>query len=127
MVIGVIFDFKENTKYFFSCQSNWEVMNDLHQMDICTGPASTIDLSIPGICEGYLMKRRKYPLKGWHKVSPEYLSKLSSVFFLIFFKEMRKLCRKITELLCLSQTKKCVKKIVFLNFLAVVLFSGTSC
>uniref|UniRef100_A0A665UC11 Oxysterol-binding protein n=1 Tax=Echeneis naucrates TaxID=173247 RepID=A0A665UC11_ECHNA len=23
--------------------------------------------AIPGICEGYLMKRRKYPLKGWHK------------------------------------------------------------
>ncbi|TWW69377.1 Oxysterol-binding protein-related protein 6 [Takifugu flavidus] len=47
--------------------NNWEVMNDLHQMDICTGPGSSIDLSIPGICEGYLMKRRKYPLKGWHK------------------------------------------------------------
>uniref|UniRef100_A0A674NEI6 Oxysterol-binding protein n=1 Tax=Takifugu rubripes TaxID=31033 RepID=A0A674NEI6_TAKRU len=42
-------------------------MNDLHQVDICTGPGSSIDLSIPGICEGYLMKRRKYPLKGWHK------------------------------------------------------------
>uniref|UniRef100_A0A3Q4GPR5 Oxysterol-binding protein-related protein 6-like n=1 Tax=Neolamprologus brichardi TaxID=32507 RepID=A0A3Q4GPR5_NEOBR len=24
-------------------------------------------VNIPGICEGYLMKRRKYPLKGWHK------------------------------------------------------------
>eukprot|EP00066_Takifugu_rubripes_P012587 XP_011601853.1 PREDICTED: oxysterol-binding protein-related protein 7-like isoform X3 [Takifugu rubripes] len=47
--------------------NNWEVMNDLHQVDICTGPGSSIDLSIPGICEGYLMKRRKYPLKGWHK------------------------------------------------------------
>uniref|UniRef100_A0A8C6LYT6 Oxysterol-binding protein n=1 Tax=Nothobranchius furzeri TaxID=105023 RepID=A0A8C6LYT6_NOTFU len=22
----------------------------------------------PGICEGYLLKRRKWPLKGWHKV-----------------------------------------------------------
>uniref|UniRef100_A0A669E8Y8 Oxysterol-binding protein n=1 Tax=Oreochromis niloticus TaxID=8128 RepID=A0A669E8Y8_ORENI len=30
-------------------------------------PGSSGDLSIPGICEGYLMKRRKYPLKGWHK------------------------------------------------------------
>uniref|UniRef100_A0A4W5PPG9 Oxysterol-binding protein n=1 Tax=Hucho hucho TaxID=62062 RepID=A0A4W5PPG9_9TELE len=25
------------------------------------------DLTIPGICEGYLLKRRKWPLKGWHK------------------------------------------------------------
>uniref|UniRef100_A0A4W6C8C9 Oxysterol-binding protein n=1 Tax=Lates calcarifer TaxID=8187 RepID=A0A4W6C8C9_LATCA len=36
-------------------------------MDMCSVPGSTMDLSIPGICEGYLMKRRKYPLKGWHK------------------------------------------------------------
>nr|XP_015824764.2 oxysterol-binding protein-related protein 7 isoform X2 [Nothobranchius furzeri] len=41
---------------------NWEVMNDASSV---TG--SSLDLSIPGICEGYLMKRRKYPLKGWHK------------------------------------------------------------
>ncbi|XP_017287709.1 oxysterol-binding protein-related protein 7 isoform X3 [Kryptolebias marmoratus] len=41
---------------------DWEVMNDS-----CSGPGSSVDLSIPGICEGYLMKRRKYPLKGWHK------------------------------------------------------------
>ncbi|KAM4535181.1 oxysterol-binding protein-related protein 6-like [Fundulus diaphanus] len=38
---------------------NWEIMDDV--------PGSSLDLSIPGICEGYLMKRRKYPLKGWHK------------------------------------------------------------
>uniref|UniRef100_A0A671NL19 Oxysterol-binding protein n=1 Tax=Sinocyclocheilus anshuiensis TaxID=1608454 RepID=A0A671NL19_9TELE len=25
------------------------------------------DANTPGICEGYLMKRRKWPLKGWHK------------------------------------------------------------
>lgn len=56
--------------FFSPCQSNnWEVMNDLHQMEICSVPSSSLDLSIPGICEGYLMKRRKYPLKGWHKVS----------------------------------------------------------
>ncbi|KAM4598578.1 oxysterol-binding protein-related protein 7-like isoform 1-T4 [Polymixia lowei] len=46
---------------------HWEVMDDLQQMDMCSVPGSTMDLSIPGICEGYLMKRRKYPLKGWHK------------------------------------------------------------
>uniref|UniRef100_A0A3P9NH21 Oxysterol-binding protein n=1 Tax=Poecilia reticulata TaxID=8081 RepID=A0A3P9NH21_POERE len=41
---------------------NWEVMEEA-----CSVPGSSLDLSIPGICEGYLMKRRKYPLKGWHK------------------------------------------------------------
>nr|AIM47940.1 OSBPL6 [Pantodon buchholzi] len=25
-------------------------------------------LSIPGICEGYLMKKKKWPLNGWHKI-----------------------------------------------------------
>ncbi|XP_043954932.1 oxysterol-binding protein-related protein 6-like isoform X2 [Gambusia affinis] len=47
----------------YSKQSrNWEVMEEA-----CSVPGSSLDLSIPGICEGYLMKRRKYPLKGWHK------------------------------------------------------------
>ncbi|XP_040918193.1 oxysterol-binding protein-related protein 7-like isoform X1 [Toxotes jaculatrix] len=46
---------------------DWEVMDDLQQMDMYSAPGSSLDLSIPGICEGYLMKRRKYPLKGWHK------------------------------------------------------------
>ncbi|XP_041857117.1 oxysterol-binding protein-related protein 6-like isoform X2 [Melanotaenia boesemani] len=46
---------------------NWEVMDDLQNPDPCLVPGSSQDLSIPGICEGYLMKRRKYPLKGWHK------------------------------------------------------------
>uniref|UniRef100_A0A667WV33 Oxysterol-binding protein n=1 Tax=Myripristis murdjan TaxID=586833 RepID=A0A667WV33_9TELE len=46
---------------------HWEVMDDLQQMDLSSVPGSSLDLSIPGICEGYLMKRRKYPLKGWHK------------------------------------------------------------
>uniref|UniRef100_A0A8C6KUX8 Oxysterol-binding protein n=1 Tax=Nothobranchius furzeri TaxID=105023 RepID=A0A8C6KUX8_NOTFU len=35
--------------------------------DASSVTGSSLDLSIPGICEGYLMKRRKYPLKGWHK------------------------------------------------------------
>ncbi|XP_020509752.2 oxysterol-binding protein-related protein 7 isoform X1 [Labrus bergylta] len=46
---------------------HWEVMDDLQNMDMYAVPGSIPDLSIPGICEGYLMKRRKYPLKGWHK------------------------------------------------------------
>ncbi|KAK5913374.1 hypothetical protein CgunFtcFv8_007912 [Champsocephalus gunnari] len=46
---------------------HWEVMEDLQPQDIYSAPSSSGDLSIPGICEGYLMKRRKYPLKGWHK------------------------------------------------------------
>ncbi|XP_035511078.1 oxysterol-binding protein-related protein 6-like isoform X2 [Morone saxatilis] len=46
---------------------HWEVMDDLQHMDTGPVPGSSLDLSIPGICEGYLMKRRKYPLKGWHK------------------------------------------------------------
>ncbi|XP_054462855.1 oxysterol-binding protein-related protein 7-like isoform X2 [Anoplopoma fimbria] len=46
---------------------HWEVMDDLQQRDMYSVPGSSGDLSIPGICEGYLMKRRKYPLKGWHK------------------------------------------------------------
>ncbi|XP_062294637.1 oxysterol-binding protein-related protein 7-like [Scomber scombrus] len=46
---------------------HWEVMDDLQQMEQCAIQGSSLDLSIPGICEGYLMKRRKYPLKGWHK------------------------------------------------------------
>lgn len=48
---------------------HWEVLDDLQNLDMYSVPASSMDLSIPGICEGYLMKRRKYPLKGWHKVS----------------------------------------------------------
>nr|XP_046272160.1 oxysterol-binding protein-related protein 7-like isoform X2 [Scatophagus argus] len=46
---------------------HWEVVDDLQNLEQCSVPGSSLDLSIPGICEGYLMKRRKYPLKGWHK------------------------------------------------------------
>uniref|UniRef100_A0A8C6U8N7 Oxysterol-binding protein n=1 Tax=Neogobius melanostomus TaxID=47308 RepID=A0A8C6U8N7_9GOBI len=42
-------------------------MDDVQHMELNAGAGSSLDLSIPGICEGYLMKRRKYPLKGWHK------------------------------------------------------------
>ncbi|KAM6905189.1 oxysterol-binding protein-related protein 7-like [Xenentodon cancila] len=46
---------------------NWEVMDDLQNLGTSTVLGSSLDLRIPGMCEGYLMKRRKYPLKGWHK------------------------------------------------------------
>ncbi|XP_061906572.1 oxysterol-binding protein-related protein 7-like isoform X1 [Entelurus aequoreus] len=38
---------------------DWEVVEDFQN--------SLVDSSVPGLCEGVLMKRRKYPLKGWHK------------------------------------------------------------
>uniref|UniRef100_A0A8C7CQ68 Oxysterol-binding protein n=1 Tax=Oncorhynchus kisutch TaxID=8019 RepID=A0A8C7CQ68_ONCKI len=44
---------------------HWEVLED--HMDMGSGIGSGLDMSIPGICEGFLMKRRKYPLNGWHK------------------------------------------------------------
>ncbi|CAB1312024.1 unnamed protein product, partial [Coregonus sp. 'balchen'] len=48
-----------------TASSHWEVMDDL-QVEMTSGDNSQ-DLTIPGICEGYLLKRRKWPLKGWHK------------------------------------------------------------
>ncbi|XP_078807172.1 oxysterol-binding protein-related protein 7 isoform X3 [Oryzias latipes] len=50
----------------FQKSRDWEVMDSLQHSDVLK-PGSSQDLSIPGICEGYLMKRRKYPLKGWHR------------------------------------------------------------
>ncbi|XP_062845150.1 oxysterol-binding protein-related protein 6-like [Trichomycterus rosablanca] len=41
---------------------DWEVMSDIQHNQ--TAPDRN---SIPGICEGFLMKKRKYPLQGWHK------------------------------------------------------------
>ncbi|XP_029933228.1 oxysterol-binding protein-related protein 7 isoform X1 [Myripristis murdjan] len=45
---------------------DWEVIDDF-QMDAQTGSDNPQDVTAPGICEGYLLKRRKWPLKGWHK------------------------------------------------------------
>ncbi|XP_026171309.1 oxysterol-binding protein-related protein 7 [Mastacembelus armatus] len=45
---------------------DWEVIDDLH-VEMRTGGDSPQDMTAPGICEGYLLKRRKWPLKGWHK------------------------------------------------------------
>ncbi|XP_031430713.1 oxysterol-binding protein-related protein 7-like isoform X2 [Clupea harengus] len=44
---------------------DWEVMNDIQPL--VPVPAPNLDINVPGICEGYMMKKRKYPLKGWHK------------------------------------------------------------
>ena len=81
---------------------NWEVMEDL-QVDVAQAPSMELDLSIPGICEGFLMKKRKYPIKGWHKVtrtlphrepfgamSPGNLTPDENIlfFFLFFFLEV---------------------------------------
>lgn len=46
---------------------DWEVIDDL-QAEMHPGGESPHDMTTPGICEGYLLKRRKWPLKGWHKV-----------------------------------------------------------
>lgn len=46
---------------------DWEVIDD-PQVEVHTGGDSPHDMTLPGICEGYLLKRRKWPLKGWHKV-----------------------------------------------------------
>lgn len=45
---------------------DWEVIDDL-QVDMHTSGEPPQDMTTPGICEGYLLKRRKWPLKGWHK------------------------------------------------------------
>lgn len=45
---------------------DWEVIDDLVvEMRASENPQ---EMTPPGICEGYLLKRRKWPLKGWHKV-----------------------------------------------------------
>ncbi|XP_041818097.1 oxysterol-binding protein-related protein 7 isoform X2 [Chelmon rostratus] len=45
---------------------DWEVIDDF-QAEMHPGGDSPHDMTTPGICEGYLLKRRKWPLKGWHK------------------------------------------------------------
>uniref|UniRef100_A0A4W6DXN6 Oxysterol-binding protein n=1 Tax=Lates calcarifer TaxID=8187 RepID=A0A4W6DXN6_LATCA len=45
---------------------DWEVIDDLH-VEMHSGGDNPQDITTPGICEGYLLKRRKWPLKGWHK------------------------------------------------------------
>ncbi|KAG7227741.1 hypothetical protein INR49_029506 [Caranx melampygus] len=45
---------------------DWEVIDDLH-VEMHSAGDNPQDMTTPGICEGYLLKRRKWPLKGWHK------------------------------------------------------------
>ncbi|KAM9424455.1 oxysterol-binding protein-related protein 7 [Pholidichthys leucotaenia] len=45
---------------------DWEVIEDL-QVENQAGGDDPQEMTAPGICEGYLLKRRKWPLKGWHK------------------------------------------------------------
>nr|XP_033467861.1 oxysterol-binding protein-related protein 7 isoform X1 [Epinephelus lanceolatus] len=45
---------------------DWEVIDD-PQAEMHAGGDNPQDMTTPGICEGYLLKRRKWPLKGWHK------------------------------------------------------------
>uniref|UniRef100_A0A8C3B600 Oxysterol-binding protein n=1 Tax=Cyclopterus lumpus TaxID=8103 RepID=A0A8C3B600_CYCLU len=65
---------------------DWEVIDDL-QVETRAGGDNPPDTTAPGICEGYLLKRRKWPLKGWHKVrrSPLffYFLKFNSIHFFL--------------------------------------------
>ncbi|KAM8888077.1 oxysterol-binding protein-related protein 7 [Synchiropus picturatus] len=45
---------------------DWEVIDDL-QVEVNVAGENHQEITAPGICEGYLLKRRKWPLKGWHK------------------------------------------------------------
>uniref|UniRef100_A0A3Q1GQG2 Oxysterol-binding protein n=1 Tax=Acanthochromis polyacanthus TaxID=80966 RepID=A0A3Q1GQG2_9TELE len=45
---------------------DWEVVEDV-QVEMHSGGEHPLEMTTPGICEGYLLKRRKWPLKGWHK------------------------------------------------------------
>ncbi|KAL0150927.1 hypothetical protein M9458_053846 [Cirrhinus mrigala] len=47
---------------------DWEVISDPECSASGVG-MSTVSNTVPGICEGFLMKRRKYPLRGWHKIA----------------------------------------------------------
>lgn len=42
------------------------MIDDL-QVEMHTAGENPQDMTMPGICEGYLLKKRKWPLKGWHK------------------------------------------------------------
>uniref|UniRef100_A0A672RAW0 Oxysterol-binding protein n=2 Tax=Sinocyclocheilus grahami TaxID=75366 RepID=A0A672RAW0_SINGR len=45
---------------------DWEVISDA-ECSVSVAGASMANNTVPGICEGFLMKKRKYPLQGWHK------------------------------------------------------------
>lgn len=41
-------------------------MEDLHG-EMPLGADASREVGVPGLCEGYLMKKNKWPLQGWHK------------------------------------------------------------
>ncbi|XP_077407289.1 oxysterol-binding protein-related protein 7 isoform X2 [Vanacampus margaritifer] len=43
---------------------DWEVVDEV---EVNAAGEHTQEMRTPGVCEGYLLKRRKWPLKGWHK------------------------------------------------------------
>ncbi|XP_048870135.1 oxysterol-binding protein-related protein 7 [Brienomyrus brachyistius] len=45
---------------------DWEVMDDSYT-EMTLGGDHPQDTTMPDICEDFLMKKRKWPLKGWHK------------------------------------------------------------
>lgn len=45
---------------------DWEIIDDVH-VETNTAGDHPQDMPPPGLCEGYLLKRRKWPLKGFHK------------------------------------------------------------
>ncbi|KAJ3608189.1 hypothetical protein NHX12_025239, partial [Muraenolepis orangiensis] len=45
---------------------DWEVMDEL-PLEAQTGSDPPQVMTPPGLCQGYLLKSRKWPLKGWHK------------------------------------------------------------
>lgn len=51
-------------KCFFVEQDSWEIVEGLRD--------STCAILEPEKQEGYMLKKRKWPLKGWHKVCFEY-------------------------------------------------------
>ena len=50
-------------------------------MEVQTGSDKPPDMTVPGICEGYMLKRRKWPLKGWHKVGSPALQLLFEMYW----------------------------------------------
>ncbi|XP_061562443.1 oxysterol-binding protein-related protein 7 [Phycodurus eques] len=45
---------------------DWEVVEGV-QVDANAAGEHPQEMNTPGVCEGYLLKRRRWPLKGWHK------------------------------------------------------------
>lgn len=68
------------------------MIDDL-QVEMRAGRENLEVLTTPGICEGYLLKRRKWPLKGWHKVRSQYVKENGAIMFILtlffFFKFQR--------------------------------------